>query len=104
MAPFLERPIRIKYMVALPDQSCSLLDVALSDVEIWKKAREIKDSFDVAREHNASDFKIKYAILLTNTESNETIQISHEYGIRIMTPKNAISFFMYMLKNGQSTE
>lgn len=101
MASFLERPIRIKYIVALPDNSCFLLDAALSETEIRKKAREIKDYFEIARENNASNLKMKYAILLTNDISNDTVQISHEYGIRIMTHKNAISFIIYILKNGQ---
>lgn len=104
MASFLERPIRIKYIVALPDNSSFILDASMSETEMRKKAREIKDCYEIARENNASNLKIQYAILLTDDESDDTVRISYEYGIRIMTPKSAISFIMYILKSGQSTK
>lgn len=100
MTPFLERPIRIKYMVALPNDVCILLDASLKTTQIRRKAKESKDYFEMAREHNKSHFLIKHSILLiAEIEANivARTQLEKEYGIKMMTLDEAASFIEGML-------
>ena len=93
MAPFLERPIRIKYMIVLPKNVSILLDAALKDSELRRKAKELKYYFDIAKEQNKTDLDIKHSILLTKrTELSLVVELEKEYGIKIMTLKDAIRF------------
>jgi len=92
MAPFLERPIRIKYLVALPNDNGIILDASLKETELQRKAKELKYCFEIATEQNKSDLNIKYPILLTPNLGTDTTELENNYKIRIMTLNEAIAF------------
>jgi len=93
MAPFLERPLRIKYMIVLPKNTCILLDAALKDSELRRKAKELKYCFDIAKEQNKTGLDIKHSILLTTgIELSLAVELEKEHGIKVMTVMDAIKF------------
>jgi len=80
-------------MIVLPKNACILLDAALKDSELRRKAKELKYYFDIAKEQNKTDLDIKHSILLTKrTELSLVVELEKEYGIKIMTLKDAIRF------------
>jgi hypothetical protein len=103
MAPFLERPIRIKYMIALPSNTCILLDASLKYTELRKKASELKNYFEIANEQNRSNLNVKYAVLLIPPHIVSCIdELEKEYTIKIMTLKKAINFIKEMMTDAKS--
>jgi hypothetical protein len=102
MAPFLERPLRLKYMIVLPNNASILLEASLGDTETRKKAKELKDYFEIAKEYNKSDFKIEYPILLAKTVDSDTGSLEREYGIKIMALNDAVDFVLRMVADVKS--
>ena len=94
MAPYLERPVRIKYMIVLPSDEGLILDASLKIQEIRKKTKELSDYFELAIEQNKSDINIVYAILLTkiNPKRELAYELENEYRVKIMTLDDAIKF------------
>lgn len=104
MAPFLERPIRIKYMLSLPNNECILLDASTERSELRRKAKELADYFDIARKQNKSHFIIKHSILLMPYIETNIAELEDEYGIRIVTLNEAIKFVNGIVANAKSDQ
>jgi len=104
MAPFLERPIRIKYMLSLPNNECILLDASTERSELRRKAKELADYFDIARKQNKSHFNIKHSILLTPNIETNMADLEHEYRIKIMPLNESIRFVNGIVANAKSDQ
>lgn len=104
MAQFLERPIRIKYMLLLPNNECVLLDASTERSELRRKAKELSDYFDIARKENRSRFSIKHSILLIPNIETNIAELEQEYGIGIMTPNELIRFVNGIVANAKSDQ
>ncbi len=100
MAPFLERPVRLKYMIKFPNNSCVVLDAVLQSTELREKAKELKDHFDLATENNKTEMKIDYPVLLTLNYQIGVKMLEKEYNILILSTANAIKLFKQIIENG----
>jgi hypothetical protein len=98
MAAFMERPIRVKYLALLPNRVGIFLDTNMKDSELNKKAKELKDNLDIARQENKSGFILKESILLARTSRICVSELEKEYGIRIMTSDEAVEYIKDMMK------
>lgn len=97
MAPFLERPIRIKYAIVLPDRVGVFLDASLKPSELRRKAKELHNSSYIATKHNKSDLIFKHSILLTVKKTSDADYLENEYKVRVMTFEEAIDFFRELI-------
>lgn len=104
MAPFLERPARLKYMIRFPNNFCAILDAALKSTDLRKKAKELKDHFDLAVQNNKTKLKINYPVLLTVNDEIAAEVLEREYNILILSSTNAINFFKQIMSNGKSNQ
>lgn len=101
MAPFSERPIRIKYVIRFPNDSCAVLEALTNPLDLKEKAKELKDHFDTARRNNTTKLKLEYPVLLTAIK-NDYSNVERDYGVMVLESTNAINFFKQIGTNGQS--
>ncbi len=100
MAPFLERPFRLKYVIKFPNCSAAVLDAVVQTTELTKKAKDLKDRFDLAVQNNKSEMKIKYQVLVIINRPPTAELIEKEYDVLILSIANAIKLFKHIAING----
>lgn len=97
MAPFLERPIRIKYMISLPNGKAILLDASINELSLKSKLKKNKDCFDIAKTYNKTKLKIIESVVLINEAVDSLSQLQQEYDIKIMTINQLLNFIQKVI-------